>query len=29
VLPGRPSDIMGLTGREALGEATFAQSSRI
>lgn len=24
VIPGRPSDILGLTGREALGEATFA-----
>lgn len=25
VLPGRPSDILGLTGREALGPATFAR----
>lgn len=25
VLPGRPSDILGLTGREALGDATFAR----
>ncbi len=25
VIPGRPSDILGLTGREALGEATFAR----
>lgn len=25
VLPGRPSDILGLTGREALGEGTFAR----
>lgn len=25
VLPGRPSDILGLTGREALGPATFAK----
>ena len=25
VLPGRPSDILGLTGRQALGEVTFAR----
>jgi signal transduction histidine kinase len=25
VLPGRPVDILGLTGREALGQATFAR----
>lgn len=25
VLPGRPSDILGLTGREALGNATFSK----
>lgn len=28
VLPGRPSRILGLTGREALGEATFAKIER-
>lgn len=28
VLPGRPSNILGLTGREALGPATFAKIER-